>query len=82
VLAPDADHIAFPQLDPDLSSVLPAPTGDVTLTTDLRAVDGPDTTDFASVQAAGLWLLTTTAPTIVPPPATGEIRETNVGGFD
>ena len=82
VLAPDADHIAFPQLDPDLSGVLATPAGDVTLTTNLRAIDGPDTTDFASVQAAGLWLLTTTAPTIVPPPTTGEIRETNVGGFD
>jgi hypothetical protein len=82
VLAPDADHIAFPQLASDLSGVLPTPVGDVTLTTDLRAIDGPDTTDFASVQAAGLWLLTTTAPTIVPPPVSGEIRETNVGGFD
>jgi hypothetical protein len=82
VLPPDADHIAFPQLASDLSAVLAPPVGDVTLTTDLRAIDGPDTTDFASVQAAGLWLLTTTAPTIVPPPLTGEIRETNVGGFD
>ncbi|MEP6860202.1 MAG: hypothetical protein ABJE66_06255 [Deltaproteobacteria bacterium] len=82
VLPPDADHIAFPLLDPDQASVLAPPVGDVTLTTDLRAIDGPDTTDFASVQAAGLWLLTTTAPTIVPPPLTGEIRETNVGGFN
>ena len=82
VLAPDADRIAFPQLDPDLSATLAPPVDDSALTTDLRAVDGPDTTDFASVQAAGLWLLTTTAPTIVPPPSSGEIRETNVGGFD
>jgi hypothetical protein len=82
VLAADADHIAFPHLDPDLASVLAPPVGDVTLTTDLRAIDGPDTTDFASVQAAGLWLLTSDAPTIVPPPAAGETRETNVGGFD
>ncbi|MEO6777200.1 MAG: hypothetical protein ABI467_30005 [Kofleriaceae bacterium] len=82
VLAPDADHIAFPQLDPDLATTLAPPVGDITLTTDLRAIDGPDTTDLASVQAAGLWLVTTDAPTIVPPPTTGETRETNVGGFD
>ncbi|HET9992483.1 MAG TPA: hypothetical protein VFQ65_28315 [Kofleriaceae bacterium] len=82
VLAPDADHIVFPALDPDLASTLAPPVGDITLTTDLRAIDGPDTTDFASVQAAGLWLLTTAGATIVPPPTTGEIRETNVGGFD
>jgi hypothetical protein len=69
-------------LDPDLSSILAPPVGDVTLTTDLRAIDGPTTTDFASVQAAGLWLLTTTGATIVPPLTTGELRETNVGGFD
>lgn len=82
VVAPDADHITFPALDPDLASVLAPPVGDVTLTTNLRAIDGPDTTDFASVQAAGLWLLAFDAATIVPPPVAGELRETNVGGFD
>ena len=82
VVAPDADHIAFPGLDSDLAATLAPPVGDVTLTTNLRAIDGPDTTDFASVQAAGLWLLTFDAATIVPPPVAGELRETNVGGFD
>ncbi|MEO8551707.1 MAG: hypothetical protein ABI678_17140 [Kofleriaceae bacterium] len=82
VLPPDATAIAFPQLDPDLAAVLAPPTGDVVLDTDLRAIDGPDTSDFAGVQAAGLWVDQGSSSTIVPPPATGLVRETNVGGFD
>jgi len=76
VLPPDADRVQFPSLDPDLAGVLAAPTSPVT--TNLRAVDGPDTTSFADVQADGLWMLTFDASTIVPPPTAGELREANV----
>ena len=82
VLPPDASAVAFPQLDPDLAAILAPPVGDVVLNTDLRAIDGPDTTDFASVQAAGLWVDQGASSTIVPPPETGLVSETNVGGFD
>jgi hypothetical protein len=82
VLPPDGSAVAFPQLDPDLAAVLAPPVGDVLLTTNLRAIDGPETTDFASVQAAGLWVDRGASSTIVPPPATGLVSETNVGGFD
>lgn len=68
VLPPDATTIGFP----DVGTALPTDG----LATTLRAIDGPDTSSFDEVQAAGIWIQGPTGTTIVPPPTAGEIRET------
>jgi hypothetical protein len=82
LLAPDADRIEFPVLDPDLAELLAPPGNGVALQTDLRAIDGPDTADFASAQAAGWWVQADNNATVIPPPLAGDVRETNIGGYD
>jgi hypothetical protein len=78
VLALGSTQVAFPTLDSDLAQLIMPPVDGTGLTTTLRAVDGPDTINFADVQAAGLYLETTTGATIVPPPTAGELLETHV----
>jgi hypothetical protein len=69
VLDPSATAVTFPVLDSDLVDQVGSP---VNAATSLHAVDGPDTTSFADVQAAGLWM---TDGSIVTPVTSGEIRE-------
>jgi len=77
VLDPSTAAIAIPQLGSGLG--LTAPGSD--LATTLRAIDGPDTKGFTDVQAAGIYVEATADASIVPPPATGDVREASVTGF-
>jgi hypothetical protein len=70
VLAPDTTQIAFPQLDPTTQQVISLPTDPTTITGQLSAIDSSDLGDFDDLEAAGIFA----SSTIVPTPATGEIR--------
>lgn len=76
VLPPDATATALPALGGNLSA--PAAPPDALL----RYLDGPAATSFSDVAAGGIHVEDPDHPsTIVTPPSSGDIRETDASGF-